>query len=234
MRANSIIESIVADQCGPRVAYLVVSQTMTIRKEKGRRRQEKGRRAEHIHLRPSQRQRTPHGAPQHRIPRQRTRRINPIRMHQIIRRIDKHTAVSRPKRNPRNQRRNPVDVGRAGPRKDHLADRNAHGGDAHDADHGLRVGFPSRGILRVRVDHAAQQRFGENGDYAADADAQIREACEARRPAAELAEDDRVRDEAAEGVVLARGVGGGKGKDVQVQNAVYEGDVYVPEDANGL
>jgi hypothetical protein len=39
--------------------------------------------------------------------------------------------------------------------------------------------------------------------------------------------------------VLASGVGGweggkGKGEDVQVQDAVYEGDVYVPEDANGL
>jgi hypothetical protein len=30
------------------------------------------------------------------------------------------------------------------------------------------------------------------------------------------------------------GVGGVKGKDVQVQDAVYEGDVHVPEDADGL
>jgi hypothetical protein len=121
-------------------------------------------------------------------------------MHQIIRRIDKHTTVARTKRDPRNQRRNPVHIGRAGPRKDHLADGDTHGGDAHDADHGLRVRFPSRGIFGVRVDHAAEQWFGEDGDYTADADAQVREACEAWRPAAELAEDDRVRDEAAEGL----------------------------------
>jgi hypothetical protein len=29
-------------------------------------------------------------------------------------------------------------------------------------------------------------------------------------------------------------VGEGEGEDVQVQDAVYEGDVHVPEDANGL
>jgi hypothetical protein len=63
----------------------------------------------------------------------------------------------------------------------------------------------------VRVDHAAEQRFGEDGDDAADADAQVRETCEARRPAAELAEDDRVRDEAAERVGLAWGWGGEEG-----------------------
>jgi len=134
-------------------------------------------------------------------------------MNKITTRIDKNRRIPRSKRDTRKQRRNPVHVGRARPCEDQLADRDSHGGYANDTYHAFWWRFACCGIDFVAVDHASDQRFCADGYHAADADSDVGKAGESIAPAAEFGEDDGVGDEA------------------EVHDAVYEGDVDVPENA---
>lgn len=138
-------------------------------------------------------------------------------MGEVIGRVDEHRRVPRPERDPRQKRPDPMHGhGHARPREPQLADGRQHGGDAHDADHGLRGRFSRGGVGLVRVDHAAEEGFGADDEEGADADADEGEAGDAGGPAAALGEDDGVGDEA------------------EVEDAVDDGDIDVPEDADGF
>lgn len=103
----------------------------------------------------------------------------------------------------------------AGPCEPELADGHGDAGDADGEDHGFGWGLARFRVGFVAVDDAADERLAADDDERADADAAEGEAADAGGPAAALGEDDGVGDEA------------------EVEDAIDDGDVDVPEDAGG-
>jgi hypothetical protein len=85
----------------------------------------------------------------------------------------------------------------AGPAEDELAERAEERADRHDERRGFGCGAPGFGVFfRGVVDEAPPERFEDDGEEGADADAEEGEARLADGPAAVLGEDYGVGDEA--------------------------------------
>ncbi len=169
-----------------------------------------------IHRWPRQGQRAPERRANNSIARERAGGVDAVALRQVVGRVDEDDRVPRAKGDSGQQWPDPVHGRHARPREPELAQRDEDGADADNADHGFR-GWPTGGrVGLVSVDHAADEGFGADDEEAADGEAGEGEAGEAEGPVAGAGEDDGVGDEA------------------EVEDAVDDGDVDVPEDADGF
>lgn len=135
-------------------------------------------------------------------------------MRQVVGRVDEHGRVACAVGHAGHEGQDPGDRRRgARPREHQLAGRDDQGRDAHDGHHRFWRDFPRLRVDLVAVDHATDQRLGDDGHDGPDPDPDEGKPRQSDGPAPNLPEDDRVRGEA------------------EVENAVDDANVEVPEDA---
>jgi len=140
--------------------------------------------------------------------------VNAVAVREVVAGVDEDGRVARAEGDAGKDGPDPVPGnGHARPGEPELADGREDGGDADDADHGFGRNLAGFGVDFVGVDHAPDEGLGGDDGEGTDADADEGQARDARGPAADLGEDDGVGDEA------------------EVEDAVDDGDVDVPEDA---
>ncbi len=169
-----------------------------------------------IHGGPGERQGAPDERAHDRVARHGAGGVDAVAVGEVVAGVDEDGGVAGAERDAGQDGPDPVPRrGHARPREPELADGRQHGRDADDADHRFGGDFARFRVALVRVDHAPDERLGGDDGEGADADADKGQARHAGCPAADLGEDDGVRDEA------------------EVEDAVDDGDVDVPEDAGG-
>ena len=169
-----------------------------------------------IHRRPGQRQRATERRAHNGITRKRAGGVDTVALREVVGRVDEDGRVARAKGDAGQQRPDPMHGRRARPREPELATGHEDCGDADDADHGFWGRAAGGGVGLMGVDHTADEGFGADDKEAADGEAGEGEPGEAEGPVAGAGEDDGVGDEA------------------EVEDAVDDGNVDVPEDADGL
>ena len=137
-------------------------------------------------------------------------------MCEVVGAVDEDGGVAGAEGDARKERQDPVHGRSAGPGEPELADGHEDGGDANNADHGFGGNAACFWIYLVRIDHAPDEGFADNDEEAADGEAGEGETAKTEGPAADAGEDDGVGDEA------------------EVEDAVDDGDVEVPENADGF
>lgn len=166
-----------------------------------------------VHIRAHQGQHTAQDTPNDRVTRHGRRGVHPVTLREVVGRIYEDARVAGAEEDACKDGDDPVDGRRgAGPGEPELAGWNEDGRDAHDGHHGFGGHLARFWVDFVAVDHPADQRFAGDGGEAASADSGKGESGEAQGPAPDLTEDDRISGE------------------TEVENAVHDGDVNVPED----
>lgn len=81
--------------------------------------------------------------------------LTAIALSEVVRRVDEHSRVSRPEWDSCQNGPYPMHGWDASPGEPQLADWDASGCDADDADHCFGGYFPGLGVFLVGVDHTA-------------------------------------------------------------------------------
>ena len=137
-------------------------------------------------------------------------------MHHVIGRVDEHQAIASAERHSRQNRRDPMHIRRACPREDELADGTAYRRDDDNADHGFGRHITRDRISLVAVDEPAEERLQNDSDERPRSHAHVRKSHQPWLPSSLLGEYD------------------GIGHEAEIHDGVDDGDVQIPEHANGL
>ena len=142
--------------------------------------------------------------------------IDAVATGDVVGRVDKNGRVAGPKGDASEDGPDPVHRGNTRPCEPELADGHQAGCHTHYGDRRFGNHFSCLRIVFVRVDHPADEGFTEYDSQRSYPDPAECESGNPDGPAPDLAEDDGVGDEA------------------EVEDAVNDGDVEIPEDADGF